>query len=117
MKKFFCLVMLLSALVPVTAWGEEARLPAENMAQLVAAAIEHNPEVKSSQARWQMFANRARQASSLEDPMFMFKLQNLVAREPYSFGGTDPQTAKVIGISQQLPFWGKRALKQEIADS
>ena len=62
-----------------------------------------------------MFANKAKQASALEDPMLMFKLQNLVAREPFAFN-KDPQTAKVIGITQQLPFWGKRAIRQEIAD-
>ena len=61
-----------------------------------------------------MFASKARQASALEDPMFMFKLQNMLAREPFVFN-KDPQSAKVIGISQQLPFWGKRAIKQEVA--
>jgi outer membrane protein TolC len=94
--------------------ADEAAQP-ENLPTLVATAIANNPELKSSQARWQMFASKAKQASSLEDPMFMFKLQNLVAREPFSYGGSDPQTAKVVGISQQLPFWGKRAIKQEIA--
>lgn len=87
----------------------------EALPALVEAALTNNPELKSSQARWQMFTSKARQASALEDPMFMFKLQNLLAREPFSLGGKDPQTAKVIGISQQLPFWGKRALKQEVA--
>ncbi|OGP52781.1 MAG: RND transporter [Deltaproteobacteria bacterium GWD2_55_8] len=89
--------------------------PAENLPALIDNALANNPELKSTQARWQMFASKAKQASALEDPMFMFKLQNLLARQPLSFGGKDPQTAKVIGISQQLPFWGKRAIKQEIA--
>ncbi len=89
--------------------------PHQNLPTLVATALANNPELKSSQSRWKMFASKAKQASSLEDPMFMFKLQNLVAREPFSFGGTDPQTAKVIGISQQLPFWGKRAIREEVA--
>lgn len=97
------------------AGAQEANQP-ENLLQLVNAALLSNPELKSSQAKWKMFVNRSKQASALEDPMFMFKLQNLVAREPFSFGGSDPQTAKVIGISQQLPFWGKRDIKQEIAD-
>jgi cobalt-zinc-cadmium efflux system outer membrane protein len=87
----------------------------ENLPSLIKTAIENNPELKSSQARWRMFASKAEQAASLEDPMVMFKLQNLLAREPFSLGGKDPQTAKVIGISQQLPFWGKRAIKQEVA--
>ena len=114
MKSFLALcVLLLCSTVIVQA--DEIR-PAEQLPALIDTALKNNPELKSSQARWRMFANKARQASSLEDPMFMFKLQNLVAREPFSFGGSDPQTAKVIGISQQIPFWGKRALKQEIAD-
>lgn len=88
--------------------------PAENLPALINTALANNPELKSSQARWRMFASKAKQASALEDPMFMFKLQNMLAREPFVFN-KDPQSAKVIGISQQLPFWGKRALRQEVA--
>ena len=87
---------------------------AENLANLVDTAIASNPELKSSQARWQMFANKAKQASALEDPMLMFKLQNLLVRHPTSFD-KDLQTAKVIGITQQFPFWGKRAIRGEVA--
>jgi outer membrane protein TolC len=116
MKKLcaFALLMLLS-LSSVSVWAEEVKLPAEELKYLVDTALANNPELKSSQARWQMFANKAKQASSLEDPMFMFKLQNMLAREPFVFN-KDPQSAKVIGISQQLPFWGKRAIKQEVAN-
>jgi len=115
MKNFriLALLMLLS-LSPAMAWSEDVKLPAEDLPSLVAAAVDNNPELKSSQARWQMFANKARQASALEDPMLMLKLQNLMVREPTAFD-KDPQTAKVIGISQQIPFWGKRAIKQEVA--
>lgn len=86
----------------------------ENLTILVNAALTNNPELKSSQARWQMFASKVKQASSLEDPMLMLKLQNLMVRDPLSFN-RDPQTARVIGISQQIPFWGKRAIREEIA--
>ncbi|NTV51072.1 MAG: TolC family protein [Geobacteraceae bacterium] len=86
----------------------------ESLPLLVEAALANNPELKSSQARWRMFANKAKQAAALEDPMFMFKLQNMLAREPFVFN-KDPQSAKVIGLSQQLPFWGKRAIRQEVA--
>jgi len=114
MKSFLALLVLL--LFPTIIVHADESRPAEQLPALIDAALKNNPELKSSQARWRMFASKTRQASSLEDPMFMFKLQNLVAREPFSFGGSDPQTAKVIGISQQIPFWGKRALKQEVAD-
>src|SRR5512133_3265313 len=107
-------LLLLLSLSPAMAWPEDVKLPAEDLATLVATAVASNPELKSSRARWQMFANKARQAAALEDPMLMLKLQNLMVRQPTSFN-KDPQTAKVIGITQQLPFWGKRAIKQEIA--
>lgn len=84
------------------------------LSSLVNAAINNNPELKSSQARWQMFASKAKQAGSLEDPMLMFKLQNMLVREPFVFN-KDPQSAKVIGLSQQIPFWGKRAIREEVA--
>jgi cobalt-zinc-cadmium efflux system outer membrane protein len=87
----------------------------EHLPSLIKTALATNPELKSSQSRWQMFASKAKQASALEDPMFMFKLQNLLVREPFSLGGKDPQTATVVGITQQLPFWGKRAIRQEVA--
>jgi cobalt-zinc-cadmium efflux system outer membrane protein len=86
----------------------------ESLPDLVETALKKNPELKASDARWQMFASKARQASALEDPMLMLKLQNLVVRQPTSFD-KDPQTAKVIGITQQIPFWGKRAIRQEVA--
>ncbi len=112
MKSYLTIFALL-ALTAGFASANEAK-PAENLPALITAALTNNPELKSSQARWHMFANKAKQASSLEDPMFMFKLQNMLAREPFVFN-KDPQSAKVIGISQQLPFWGKRALRQEVA--
>lgn len=87
----------------------------EQLPSLITTALANNPELKSSDARWRMFASKAKQASSLEDPMIMFKLQNMLAREPFVFN-KDPQSAKVIGISQQLPFWGKRAIRQEVAE-
>jgi outer membrane protein TolC len=95
------------------AHAADAPLP-ENLANLVATALANNPELKSSQSRWQMYASKAKQAGALEDPMFMFKLQNMLAREPLVFN-KDPQSAKVVGISQQIPFWGKRALREEVA--
>jgi outer membrane protein TolC len=116
MKKLlsFIAVQLLFITQSPLSWAEEAKLPHEDLTVLVSTALTNNPELKSSQARWQIFSSKARQASSLDDPMFMFKLQNMLAREPFVFN-KDPQSSKVIGISQQLPFWGKRALKQEIA--
>ena len=92
--------------------GEER--PVEELPRLVATALSQNPELKGSEARWQMFTSRIRQASSLDDPMLMLKIQNGMITDPFNFR-KDPMTQKVIGISQQLPFWGKRELKGEVA--
>jgi outer membrane protein, heavy metal efflux system len=115
MKKLrvFSLLMLIS--LPATmAWSEPVQVPSEDLSTLVAASVANNPELKSSQARWQMFKNRIEQAGSLDDPMLMLKIQNGIVTDPFNFH-KDPMTQKVIGLSQQLPFWGKRGLKAEIA--
>ncbi|MDD2736404.1 MAG: TolC family protein [Desulfuromonadaceae bacterium] len=108
-------LLMLFSLSSVTAWAEEPKLPAEELARLVETALAGNPELKSTEARWQMFKNRIVQAGSLEDPMLMLKIQNGVVQDPFNFH-KESMTGKVIGISQQLPFWGKRGLKQEIAE-
>ena len=87
---------------------------AEKLAELVDAALANNPELKSSTARWEMFRSRANQAGALEDPMLMLKIQNGIVTDPLNFS-RDSMTQKVIGISQLIPFSGKRKLREEIA--
>jgi len=115
MKKVYLpVIVVLYLLLPFQAMSAEEQVNPENLESLVAAALANNPEVKASHSRWQMFASKARQASALEDPMIMFKLQNMLARQPGVFN-QDPQSARVVGISQQLPFFGKRALRKDVA--
>ncbi len=112
--KTVCTILITLLLGSAIAFAADQQ-PLESLPVLVGTALANNPELKSSQARWQMYLAKARQSGSLDDPMLMFKLQNLLVREPFSFGGKDPNTAKVVGISQQLPFWGKRGLREEVA--
>jgi outer membrane protein TolC len=109
----FTIVSLL-VLSTVSNYAEESK-SAENLPALVDTALANNPELKSSRARWQMFRDRIAQAQSLDDPMLMLKIQNGVVSDPLNFR-KEPMTAKVIGISQQLPFWGKRGMKAEVAE-
>ena len=111
--KLYLAILTLLMFSSTAVWAIETG-PAENLPGLIEHALSNNPELKSTQARWQMYVGKARQAGSLDDPMFMFKLQSMLAREPLVFN-KDPQSAKVIGITQQLPFWGKRAIREEIA--
>ena len=115
MKRYSVLaLLLLFALWNAPVQAEERNVQPENLTALVATAVANNPELKASESRWQMFSSKVKQAGALEDPMVMFKLQNVPARTPFVFN-RDTQSAKVIGISQQLPFWGKRALRKEVA--
>lgn len=88
--------------------------PAESLSQLISTALANNPELKASDARWQMFRNRVIHEGRLEDPMLMLKIQNGIVTDPLNFQ-KDNMTQKVMGISQQLPFWGKRGLRADIA--
>ena len=113
--RLFPLYLLLSLLLAVpAAHAETAKPSTENLDQLVQTALDNNPELKSSSARWEMYKSRVKQAGALEDPMLMLKLQNGIVTDPLSFT-RDAMTQKVIGISQQLPFAGKRKLKEDIA--
>lgn len=78
-------------------------------------ALAANPEIKASEARWQSFVQRVKQAGTLEDPMLMLKVQNALVRDPLNFK-RDVMTAKVIGISQTVPYFGKRTLQRESAE-
>jgi outer membrane protein, heavy metal efflux system len=107
------LVVLLALVAVLPARGAE-NLPAENLDQLVRAALSGNPELRASASRWEMFKSRVKQAGSLDDPMLMLKIQNGIVTDPFNFG-RDPMTQKVIGLSQQIPYFGKRALREEVA--
>lgn len=88
--------------------------PTEDLAELVKTALANNPEVAASGAHLRMLENKAKQAGSLEDPMLMLKIQNGVVSDPLNFR-RDSMTQKVVGISQQLPWFGKRALRSDVA--
>ncbi|BCR04557.1 RND transporter [Desulfuromonas versatilis] len=87
---------------------------AGSLPELMAAALASNPENKASEARWQAFRQRIAQVGSLEDPMLMLRIDNGLVRDPLNFN-RDVMTQKVVGISQQFPFWGKLALREEVA--
>lgn len=106
------LLLFLFAAVPVVS-GDAGK--SEDLAPLIATALADNPELKASRARWEVFRSRIDQARSLEDPMLMLKIQNGIVRAPFDFR-RDAMTAKVVGVSQQLPFWGKRELKGSVAE-
>jgi outer membrane protein TolC len=102
-------LLVLLSMRPVVA-GE---LPApENLEVFVALALAEKPEIKAAEQRLGMSEEKARQAGALEDPMLMLKIQNGLLRNPLAFD-REPETAKVIGVTQAIPFYGKRDLRRQ----
>ena len=102
MKKRLVFALLIQlSLIPALVQSAEVNDPTENIAALVTAALSNNPELKASEARWQMFASKAKQAKALDDPMVMFRLQNMLTRQPGVFN-LDPTSAKVVVVREQL---------------
>lgn len=82
---------------------------------LIAEALEHHPEIRGSEAQWRMLVEKSKRTGAWEDPMLMLGIQNGMISDPLAFD-KDDDTAKVIGISQMIPFYGKRGLMRSEAD-
>lgn len=106
-------VPLLILLSSASSWGEAGP---DRLGSLIARALAENPEVKTAEERLVMTEEKARQVGTFEDPMLMLKMQNGLVNRPLSFTD-DGATAKVIGITQAIPFYGKRDLQRREADS
>jgi outer membrane protein, heavy metal efflux system len=68
----------------------------------LAYATEHSPALRAALSRWEASARVAPQRRALPDPML-------------SLSAAEMERRMSLGISQMLPFFGKRALEGEIA--
>jgi outer membrane protein, heavy metal efflux system len=107
------LIFFIALLAAPSARGAE-NVVTENLDTLIQAALSGNPELRASASRWEMFKSRVKLAGTLDDPMLMLKIQNGIFTDPVNFT-RDSMTQKVIGITQQIPYFGKRALREEVA--
>lgn len=88
----------------------------ENLEALVAQALEQNPEVAVIESRWQTLQHRAAAADSLDDPQLMIGVRSVPINDPLDFR-SEPMSQKVIGISQKIPYRGKRGTRAAVARS
>jgi outer membrane protein, heavy metal efflux system len=81
--------------------------------ELIDEALRNNPELGAALAGVQAAGHKVPQSGSLPDPMFMFGYQN-EGYNTYNYGNSaDAQW--MFSVSQMFPFYGKRALKAEMA--
>lgn len=108
LRNILGLVVLLLGLV-----GPGAHAAADPaLEELIALALRSSQELVAGQERTAAAEHKAEQAGALDDPMLMLGIDNGLVRNPLSFDG-DEATSKVIGISQMVPFYGKRDLRRQ----
>jgi cobalt-zinc-cadmium efflux system outer membrane protein len=83
------------------------------LAQLVAEALQNNPEIQAARKEREAASQRVAPAGSLDDPMLEAGVIN-VPTDSFRFDRED-MTMKMIGLSQRLPYPGKRGLREEVA--
>ena len=99
------------ASVEVVPAGDLAATPA--LDSLVTEALRNNPELRAAAKETEAANQRVRPAGALEDPMLEAGLLNAPI-QPFSLNRED-MTMKMLGLSQKLPFPGKRALREQVA--
>jgi outer membrane protein TolC len=80
---------------------------------LVAEALQNNPELRAAAKETEAARQRVRPAGALEDPMLEAGLLN-VPVQSWRLNQED-MTMKMLGLSQKLPYPGKRALREQVA--
>jgi outer membrane protein TolC len=93
----------------IEAGGGSTVVPVES---LVEEALRHNPDIAAAHAESEAARHRILGARALDDPMFEAGLVN--APLPLSLRRED-MTMKMLGLSQKLPFPGKRELRHDVA--
>lgn len=90
--------------------ADQTDQPSLVLPDLIHEALARNPELVAARKQWEASTNRIAQARSLDDPTLFVDLFNI----PHTFNVTQTQNS-IFGLSQNLPFPGKLALKSEIA--
>lgn len=85
--------------------------PIYTLADLEAAALAHNPELRAATLRVAVLDARVPQAGALDDPMLDARSWGVPLRRPWDLN----QSQNMVMLSQALPGPGKRALAAKIA--
>jgi cobalt-zinc-cadmium efflux system outer membrane protein len=71
----------------------------------VRAVLERNPSIESARQGWRAALSRVRQAGTFDDPMIDLGIA------PLSIGSSKAPLGYEVGISQKLPWFGKRGFE------
>jgi outer membrane protein, heavy metal efflux system len=96
---------------PVAA-GERQGQAALTLSELIAQALENNPDIQAAKKRVESVQARAKQSTYLEDPELNWEAWGVPLNQPVNYRKANPL---IFGVRQKLPFFGKLGLKGEIA--
>jgi outer membrane protein, heavy metal efflux system len=82
---------------------------------LVAEALDRNPEIRAAQKRYEGLRQRTRVEGALPDPMIGIGWNSSGNPVPFQGVGREPVANVGLMVTQQLPYPGKRGLRQKIA--
>jgi outer membrane protein TolC len=109
-----CVLGLTLAWVAPTITAAERLPPADpQLADLLSEAVANNPELAAARSERDAALQRIAPAGALEDPMLELGVIN-APLDPLSLSRED-MTMKMLGLSQKLPFPGKRDLRRAVA--
>jgi outer membrane protein TolC len=87
------------------------RAPVLEREAFVRAVLERNPWLEAARQSFRAALARVRRAGVFEDPMVE------VGIAPLSFAPSSAPLGWEVGVSQKLPWWGKRALETEASEA
>lgn len=74
----------------------------------VRAVLSANPGIEVARQGWRAALARVRQAGAFDDPQFEMSMA------PLSIGSAHARFGYEVGVSQQLPWFGKRSLERDV---
>ena len=98
--------LALAILIPASPPQDQGPVPLD---VLVQRAVERNPGLAAARHRARAAQARIAPAGALPDPVLSLALRNFPASDP---GFADFMTMKTVGLSQLLPYPGKRSAAQ-----
>ena len=115
-KIILCLLCMIS--IQVLAAEPESQ-PGADVEELLALAQAQNPELATLRHEEDAAAGRIASASALPDPVFRIQLQDFTNKESGAATSLLPSQvgSTYYRVMQPLPFWGKRGLRQDIAEA
>ncbi len=93
--------------------GSQERAATTTLPQLISEALRNNPEITAAAHERDAAGYRISPAGALDDPMLEAGVIN--APLPSLTLNREDMTMKMLGLSQKLPFPGKRGLRQDVA--